>query len=160
MRTPMIQISKFKGESMHLYSNKKKPIACIIFFILCLSQDLLVAASLDEKVAFCNDQVRWRYLSEYERTKAYKKCIIDADELIKVYEKEKASQFARNRLQRERLALEKEQQIELNNNKKKAQEEKEKSIKAFENQVRNDVINDPKSQFLTGDEDLKIWILK
>jgi TonB family protein len=66
------------------------------------------AAPFSEKVAFCKDQVRDRFFSEYEMQKAYNNCMANADRLIQAYEQEKfriKEQFQANqdRMQKEFL---------------------------------------------------------
>lgn len=53
-----------------------------------------LAAPYSEQTAFCQDQVRGRYVSQYEMQKAYNQCMSNANARIESYEREKSRREA------------------------------------------------------------------
>lgn len=81
----------------------------LLALFLLVTSPVTNAAPFSERDAFCQDQVRNRFFSQYEMQKAYNRCMENADRLIQSYEQDKIRQAEQDRIKRERWKREAEE---------------------------------------------------
>lgn len=87
-----------------------------------------VSAPFSERRAFCLDQVRNRFSSQYEMQKAYNQCMENADERIRQHERDAENfnrvlrESARRYWQEEAEKKKREREFEIEKQKKEAEE--------------------------------------